>query len=86
MSLHYGEPQVAIGIAFLVIFLVQMTFGILIVVVGGEGRTHEILQGFHVGGAGAVWASLVALAAISGDPHAKKSERPLITARLAQAG
>ena len=42
-----------------------MSFGILIVVLGGEGRTHEILQGLHVGGAGAVWAALVALAAFS---------------------
>ena len=45
---------------------VQMIFGILIVVAGGEGRTHEILLGLHVGGSGAVWAALVALATFSG--------------------
>jgi hypothetical protein len=45
----------------------------MIVVVGDEGRTHEILQALHVGGAAAVWASLVALAALSGDP---RNERP----------
>jgi hypothetical protein len=33
------------------------------VVAAGEGRAHESLAGLHVAGAGAVWASVVALAA-----------------------
>ncbi len=50
---------------------------IVLVVLGGEGRTHEILQGLHVGGAGTVWAALVALAVFSGDPRADRAVRPL---------
>ena len=50
--------------------------GILIVLVGGEGRTHEILQGLHVGGAGTVWAAIVAPAALTGDPYGEQVARP----------
>lgn len=69
-------PRLAGSLPFLAV-LVQITFGVLIVVVGGEGRAHEILQGLHVGGAGTVWAALVALAALSGDPRAERAARPL---------
>jgi heme a synthase len=74
-ALRGRGPRLA-GSLPLVAVLIQTTFGILIVVVGGEGRTHEILQGLHVGGAGTVWAALVALAALSGDPRAERASRP----------
>ena len=77
MPQPYGETSLAV--------LIQMTFGILIVVAGGEGRTHEILQGLHVGGAGTVWAALIALAALSGDPRAEQAAR-LLTVDPVAAG
>jgi heme A synthase len=77
-------PRLA-GSLPIVAVLIQMTFGILIVVVGGEGRTHEILQGLHVAGAGTVWAALVALAVFSGDPRAERAARP-VTITPAAAG
>ena len=83
-ALRGRGPRLAGSLPFLAV-LVQMTFGVLIVVVGGEGRTHEILQGLHVGGAGAVWAALVALAALSGDPRAERAVGPL-TVTPAAAG
>lgn len=57
-------PRLAGSLPLLAV-LIQTGFGIAIVVVGGEGRAHEILTGLHVGGAGAVWAALVALAALA---------------------
>jgi heme A synthase len=75
-------PRLAGSLPILAV-LIQMTFGILIVVVGGEGRTHEILQGLHVGGAGTVWAALVALAALSGDPRAERAARALTVTPVA---
>ena len=75
MALRGNGPRLAGSLPFLAV-LFQVTFGILIVVVGGEGRTHEILQALHVGGAGAVWASLVALAALSGDPRGERAAEP----------
>ena len=74
MALRGKGPRVAGSLPFVVV-LVQVTFGVLIVVVGDEGRTHEILQALHVGGAAAVWASLVALAALSGDPRGERAIR-----------
>ena len=65
LALRGKGPRLAGSLPILAV-LIQMTFGILIVVVGGEGRAHEILQGLHVGGSGAVWSALVALAALSG--------------------
>jgi len=65
LALRGQGPRLAGSLPILAV-LIQTTFGILIVVAGGEGRTHEILQGLHVGGSGAVWAALVALAALSG--------------------
>ncbi len=82
LALRGKGPRLAGSLPF-VFVLVQMTFGILIVVLGGEGRTHEILQALHVGGAAAVWASLVALAALSGDPRTRPSARPLVAAQPA---
>ncbi len=81
-ALRGRGPRLAGSLPILAV-LIQMTFGILIVVVGGTGRTHELLQGLHVGGSGAVWAALVALAALSGDPRAERAARPLAVTRAA---
>jgi cytochrome c oxidase assembly protein subunit 15 len=79
-ALRGRGPRLAGSLPILAV-LIQMTFGILIVVLGGEGRTHEILQGLHVGGSGVVWAALVALAALSGDPRPEPAARPLAVTR-----
>jgi heme a synthase len=84
LALRGRGPRLAGSLPILAV-LIQMTFGILIVVLGGEGRTHETLQGLHVGGAGTVWAALVALAVFSGDPRTERAGRPL-TITLAAAG
>lgn len=39
----------------------QAALGVAMVLVGGEGRTHELLAGLHVGGAASVWAALIVL-------------------------
>ena len=70
-------PRLAGSLPLLAV-LAQTGLGIAIVVVGGEGRVHEILAGFHVAGAGAVWAALVALAVRSGPPGMREGE-PLAT-------
>jgi heme A synthase len=82
LALRGRGPRLAGSLPILAV-LIQMTFGILIVVAGGTGRTHELLQGLHVGGSGAVWAALVALAALSGDPCAERAARPLPVTRVA---
>ena len=43
----------------------QMGIGAPLVLAGGESGAHAALAGLHVAGAGAVWASLVALAALA---------------------
>ena len=77
LALRGQGPRLAGSLPFLAV-LVQIGFGIAIVVVGGEGRTHEILAGLHVGGAGAVWASLVALAALT-RPARRAARAPALT-------
>jgi heme A synthase len=64
LALRGKGPRLAGSLPLLAV-LVQTGFGIAIVLVGGEGRTHEILAGLHAGGAGVVWAALVALAALA---------------------
>ena len=64
LALRGKGPRLAGSLPLLAV-LVQTGFGIAIVLVGGDGRAHEILAGLHVGGAGAVWAALVALAALA---------------------
>lgn len=60
-------PRLA-GMLPLAAVLVQIGFGIAIVLVGGTGRANEILSGLHVGGAGAVWGALVALVVFTMSP------------------
>jgi heme A synthase len=67
-ALRGRGPLPAAALPLLVV-LVQISFGVAIVLVGGDGRAHEILAGLHVAGAGAVWATLVALAVVSGPPR-----------------
>ncbi|MGZ4314640.1 MAG: COX15/CtaA family protein [Gaiellaceae bacterium] len=74
LALRGSGPRLTGSLPILAV-LIQMTFGILIVVVGGEGRTHEILQGLHVGGSAAVWAALVALATLSGSAVLRDARR-----------
>jgi heme A synthase len=64
LALRGKGPRLAGSLPFLAV-LVQVGFGVGIVLVGGSGRGEEILAGLHVGGAGAVWAALVALAALA---------------------
>lgn len=68
LALRGRGPRLAGSLPLLAV-LVQLGFGIAIVLVGGEGRAHDLLAGLHVGGAGAVWASLVALAALARPAH-----------------
>jgi len=64
LALRGRGPRLAGSLPLLAV-LGQTGLGIALVLVGGSGRTHEILAGLHVGGAGAVWAALVALAALA---------------------
>jgi len=80
LALRGKGPRLAGSLPLLAV-LVQTGFGIAIVLVGGEGRAHEILAGLHVGGAGAVWASLVALATL-----ARPAERPVRAGAFAGSG
>ena len=66
-------PRLAGSLPLLAV-LAQTGFGIAIVSVGGEGHAHEILTGLHVGGAGAVWAALVALAVCAGPLGRREAE------------
>lgn len=75
LALRGAGPRIAAALP-LVVVLAQIGLGVAVVLVGGDGRAHEILTGLHVGGAGAVWASLVALAVLV---------RPAVSARAAQA-
>jgi len=67
-ALRGSGPRLAALLAVLAV-LTQATLGILIVLAGGDGRTHEILAGLHVGGAATVWAALIVLAVRAGDPR-----------------
>lgn len=61
--------------------LIQIGFGIGIVL-AGEGRTHEILAGLHVAGAGVVLASFVALAVLA-QAERQPGYRPVPALRVA---
>jgi heme A synthase len=76
-----GKGPRAAGSLPLLAVLVQIGFGIAVVLVGGEGRAHEVLAGLHVGGAGAVWASLVALAVLS-RPVQRPARAPTVAVPL----
>ena len=67
-------PRLA-GMLPLAAVLVQIGFGIALVFVGGAGRAYEILSGLHVGGAGAVWVTLVVLAVLTSPPLRASAQR-----------
>ena len=73
-ALRGRGPRLAGALPFLAV-LVQTSFGIAIVLVGGDGRANEILAALHVGGAAAVWGTLVALAVLSGPPRVREATR-----------
>jgi len=72
-------PRVA-GSAPLAAVVVQIAFGVSLVLVGEESAAHEPLAMLHVAGAATVWAALVALAALVGLPRRERVPA-LLTAR-----
>jgi heme A synthase len=64
-----GRGPMLAGTAPLVVVLAQIAIGVAMVVAGHESGAHEALAILHVAGAGAVWAVLVALAALVGLPR-----------------
>lgn len=69
------------GALLLAAVLAQLGFGIGLVLVGGQGRAYEIFTALHVGGAGTVWALLVALSVlVAPPPRARDGARPLVAA------
>jgi heme A synthase len=78
LAIRGHGPRLAGSLPFLAV-LVQMGFGIAIVLVGGEGRAHEILSGLHVAGAATVWAALVALTALARPAEKRLPARGLAT-------
>ena len=56
-----GGPRLVASLPLLAV-LVQMGFGISLVLAGEKSAAHDDLAGLHVAGAGVVWALLVALA------------------------
>jgi heme a synthase len=63
-ALRRKGPRLAGSLPALAV-CIQIGFGIALVVVGGDGRAHEVIGALHVAGAGTVWAALVALAALT---------------------
>ncbi len=61
-------PRLA-GSAPLAAVVVQIAFGVSLVLVGEESAAHEPLAMLHVAGAATVWAALVALVALVGLPR-----------------
>ena len=61
-------PRLA-GSAPLAAVVVQIAFGVSLVLAGEESAAHEPLAMLHVAGAGTVWAVLVTLAALVGPPR-----------------
>ena len=72
-ALRGRGPMPAAALPLLAV-LVQISFGVAIVLVGGDGRAHEILAALHVGGAGVVWGTLVMLAVVSGPPRVREAK------------
>jgi heme A synthase len=61
-------PRVA-GTAPLAVVVLQIAFGVSIVLAGEGSAAHEPLEMLHIAGAGTVWAALVALTALVGLPR-----------------
>jgi len=64
-----GRGPRLVGSAPLAAVVVQIAFGVSLVLVGEESAAHEPLAMLHVAGAATVWAALVALAALVGLPR-----------------
>ena len=61
-------PRLA-GTVPLAAVVLQISFGVSLVLAGEESAAHEPLAMLHVAGAGTVWAALVGLAALVGAPR-----------------
>ncbi len=61
-------PRLA-GTAPLAAVVLQIAFGVSLVLAGDGSAAHEPLAMLHIAGAGTVWAALVALAALVGLPR-----------------
>ena len=61
-------PRLA-GTAPLAAVVLQIAFGVSLVLAGEDSAAHEPLAMLHVAGAGTVWAALVALASLVGLPR-----------------
>ena len=57
------------GTAPLAVVVLQIAFGVSMILAGEGSAAHEPLEVLHIAGAGAVWAALVALAALVGLPR-----------------
>ncbi len=60
------------GLLPLAAVAVQIAIGISLVLAGEESGAHDVLEILHVAGAGAVWATLVALPALAGLPRRRR--------------
>lgn len=74
LALRGAGPRAA-GLLPLAAVAAQMTFGIWLVLVEHTSAWHDPLAALHVTGSGAVWAALVALAALVLPPWPVPSER-----------
>ena len=79
-ALRGHGPRLAGSLPLLAV-LVQIGFGIGIVLARGDGRTHEILAGLHEGGAGTVWGLLIALAVLARPPKRAAARASALPAR-----
>jgi len=70
-------PRLA-GSAPLAVVVVQIVFGVSLVLGGEQSAAHEPLAMLHVAGAGTVWAALVTLAALVGLPRQRQQRLPVM--------
>jgi len=75
-----GRGPRLVGSAPLAAVVVQIAFGVSLVLVGEGSAAHEPLAMLHVAGAATVWAALVVLAALVGLPRRERVPA-LLTAR-----
>ena len=67
-----AAPRLA-GTLPLAAVAVQIAIGVTLVLSTEETRAHDVLEVLHVAGAGAVWATVVAVAALLGSPVQRRA-------------
>lgn len=72
LAVRGGGPLLAAAVPLAAV-LAQIGLGISMVLSPDESRVRHTLEMLHVAGAGAVWASLVAVAAFLGPPRARET-------------